>query len=218
MRSIQVIIPTYNSELFIAETLDSVLAQQVEQLEILVLDNCSTDGTPARVAEFQKHGVRYVRNETNIGAINNHNRAIELATGDYIKLLSSDDVLIPGVLAIQAAALDRLPPVAVVTCNCTVTDGSLNALHDETYLPAFQNGRAAVAHCARRVANLLGAPSNTLLRRRMIGPARLDPALKWMGRSRFPVSDIAGRRLLQHRSDRFLLSSPWHDGFDAELP
>ncbi len=225
MARLQVLIPAYNAAEYLAETLESVLTQGVTSLEVVVVDNASTDGTADVVRSFADRGVRYVRNDVNVGSSRNHNLALDMATGDYVKLLSADDVLLPGTLAKQIAALDTHPSAGVATCNCRVTDQHLNPLRETTYLPGFQKGAQAIASCAWKAANLVGAPSNTMLRRSAIQDARLDPALKWVGdldffcqiltRSDFVNIDVVGFLYRRHDATDSTLSCPptirWHD-------
>lgn len=215
MSKIEIFIPAYNAARFIGQTIESALAQEVADLAIVVLDNASTDDTVAVVTRYADRGVRCVRNEVNIGAIGNHNRALELATAEYVKLLSADDVLLPGTLAKQMAVLDRHPDVGVVSCNCIVTDNELQPRGETRYLPGYQNGTAAIAQCANKIANLLGAPSNTLLRRATIQGARFDAKRKWLG-----DLDFVCQVLL--RSDFFNIDEPGflyrrHDATDSLL-
>ncbi|MDA1095655.1 MAG: glycosyltransferase [Chloroflexi bacterium] len=96
---VSVCIPVYNGEAFIDECIGSVLEQTLDRFELLIVDNCSTDGTAEIIAGLGDSRIRYVRNEVNIGSIANFNRCIELATGELFLLLPHDDVLHPGCLA-----------------------------------------------------------------------------------------------------------------------
>jgi len=93
-------IPTYNRAPFLAETLKSILAQAGPDIEIVISDNASTDGTEAIVADFKKNysAVQYARNESNLGYDRNLLRAIGLARGEYIWLFGSDDLLKEGAI------------------------------------------------------------------------------------------------------------------------
>ncbi len=218
MPKIQIFIPAYNAARFIGQTIESALAQDVADLEIVVLDNASSDDTVTVVARYADRGVRCIRNEVNIGAIGNHNRALDMATAEFVKLLSADDVLLPGTLAKQVAALDRHPDVGVVSCNCIVTDNELQPKGETRYLPGHQDGAVAIAQCASKIANLLGAPSNTLLRRTAIQGARFDAKRKWLGdldfvcqvltRSNFFNIDEPGFLYRRHDATDSLLSCP----------
>lgn len=89
---VTIAIPTYNrSDGYLREALASARAQRYEPLEILVVDNASTDGTTAYVGSIDDDRVRYVRNESNIGVNDNFNRCIAHARGEYFLLLHDDD-------------------------------------------------------------------------------------------------------------------------------
>ena len=89
MEKVSILIPAYNSEKTIAEALDSCFIQSYDNIEIIVSDNNSTDNT---VKIVEKHpGIRLSQLPRNIGGINNMNRLIDLATGDYLVMLCSDD-------------------------------------------------------------------------------------------------------------------------------
>lgn len=92
---ISVVIPAYNRETLIRDAIESALNQSEKIDEIIVIDNDSSDDT-FRVAQTyaDTHGqVRVYRNEKNVGMISNWNRGIEKATGDYVSVLHSDDII-----------------------------------------------------------------------------------------------------------------------------
>ncbi|MBI5429525.1 MAG: glycosyltransferase [Nitrosomonadales bacterium] len=92
---VSVCIPVYNGEKYIAETIQSVLAQTYSKIEILVQDNASTDATVSILRELAANNSRICieRNGQNCGMSANWNRVINRARGDYIMLLSADDLL-----------------------------------------------------------------------------------------------------------------------------
>jgi glycosyltransferase involved in cell wall biosynthesis len=92
---VSVLIPTYNRAKFLAACLDSVLAQDYQNIEVLISDNHSSDNTPDIIKKYLSDSrVRYYRNETNMGVVANWKRLVyEHATGDYGKLLCDDDYL-----------------------------------------------------------------------------------------------------------------------------
>ena len=94
---ISVVIPVHNGEAFIGRCLDSVLAQTFSDIEILVLDNESTDRTPAIIAEYEKAYPGKIRVDThkNLGVAGNRNLGIELAGGEYIMFVDADDKVLP---------------------------------------------------------------------------------------------------------------------------
>jgi len=99
---ISVIIPTFNRKDFVCEALDSVMSQEGgAEFETVVVDDASTDGTRERISEVYPH-VRYERFEKNRGVSAARNRGIELARGEIIAFLDSDDVWMPEHLKILA--------------------------------------------------------------------------------------------------------------------
>jgi glycosyltransferase involved in cell wall biosynthesis len=94
---ITVAITSYNYGRYIANTVSSALDQDLPHIEVLIVDDASTDDTDAVIAPFLSDPrVRYVKNPANIGVTQNHNRALALARGLCIIFVSSDDMLLPG--------------------------------------------------------------------------------------------------------------------------
>jgi glycosyltransferase involved in cell wall biosynthesis len=103
---VSVCIPTYNRAGLLAGALQSVLAQTVDDLEVIVSDNASPDDTPGVVAACTDPRLRYHRNARNIGGRANWNQAFSLARGRYIAPFPDDDLMLPENLACKVAALD----------------------------------------------------------------------------------------------------------------
>ena len=118
MPAVTVIMPAYNVEAFIGEAIRSALAQTFTDLEIVVVDDGSTDGTAAVVAAHAQADprVRLVR-QANRGLAGARNTAMRMARGDFFALLDSDDLWEPDFLAEQVAILQARPDVDVVTGN-----------------------------------------------------------------------------------------------------
>lgn len=90
-------IPTYNRCNLLRQTLDSIMKQRVEGMEVIVSDNASTDGTEDMMKEYcEKNNIRYFRNTENLGMDKNFLNCLQKAEGEYIHLLSDDDILLPG--------------------------------------------------------------------------------------------------------------------------
>ncbi len=116
MPRVSVGLPVFNGENYLEAAVRSVLAQSFTDLELVVVDNASTDRTPA-IAQDLAAGdprLRYHRNERNLGAAPNYNRSFALSSGELFKWLSHDDRLEPGYLAATVAALDAAGPEAVL--------------------------------------------------------------------------------------------------------
>lgn len=111
---VSVVIPAYNSGRFIAEAIESVLAQGGCELELLVVDDGSTDETAEVVARYGST-VTLIR-QANAGAAVARNTGMRAARGQYVAFLDADDVWLPGKLAAQIAHLERHPEVSL---SCT---------------------------------------------------------------------------------------------------
>ncbi len=108
--------PVYNGANFIADAIESILAQTFDDLELVITDNASTDNTRDIVERYAKTDarIRYVRNTKNIGAAPNYNKGFELARGEYFKWCAHDDVISANFAELCIDVLDRDPGVSVV--------------------------------------------------------------------------------------------------------
>lgn len=89
---ISVIIPSYNRKNTLEKTIRNILLQSYSDLELIVIDDCSIDGTEEMIKSFNDSRISYYRNAKNMGACYSRNRGIELAKGDYIAFQDSDDL------------------------------------------------------------------------------------------------------------------------------
>lgn len=117
---ISIIIPTYNRREFLQEAVTSCLNQTWPNLEIIIVDDGSLDGTQSVVesrlkGEWKGRNVRYVLQD-NAGASAARNRGLALAKGDYVQFLDSDDELLPGKLLKQVEFLESPDNVACQMC------------------------------------------------------------------------------------------------------
>lgn len=103
---VSILIPAFNAQEWIADTLRSALAQTWPRKEIIIVDDGSTDQTLAIARQFESDGVRVVTQE-NQGAAAARNRAFSLCQGDYVQWLDADDLLAPDKIARQMKAWDQ---------------------------------------------------------------------------------------------------------------
>ena len=94
---VSILIPVYNRENIIGQTLNSALNQTHDNIEIIVVDNASTDNTWKVIHRYKKQDdrIKAFRNNTNIGPVKNWCKCIDYATGKYAKILWSDDLIAP---------------------------------------------------------------------------------------------------------------------------
>lgn len=122
--SVSAIIPVYNAERFLAEALDSALAQTLQNLEIIVVDDGSTDASGAiadRYAAAHPQKIRVIHQQ-NGGLVMARNTAIAAAMGRYLALLDADDVWLPHHLAAAIEVLEREDEVGLVHANIDYID------------------------------------------------------------------------------------------------
>jgi len=122
MTRVSVVIPTYNRSALLEVALQSVLAQDYADLEIIVVDDGCTDDTAQVVAKYGSR-VKYVKQE-NSGLPGARNTGIRTATGEYLCFLDDDDFYLPGKVRKQACYLDAHPELDIVACQHVLTDES----------------------------------------------------------------------------------------------
>lgn len=113
---LSICIATYNRSQFIGETLDSILAQMLPGVELLVVDGGSSDNTPEVMGhyQFRRPEIRYYRELGNSGVDGDYDKAVGYARGEYCWLMSDDDLLKPGAVEHVLSALDGKSDLIVV--------------------------------------------------------------------------------------------------------
>ena len=108
-------LPVYNGDNYLAEAIESVLAQTHENFELIISDNASTDGTEeiCRAYAAQDGRITYLRNPENLGAAPNYNNTFHAANGRYFKWIAHDDRCAPEFLQRAVEILDNEPNVVV---------------------------------------------------------------------------------------------------------
>lgn len=92
---VSIVMPNYNGEKFLRETIESVLSQTYTNWELLFVDDCSTDNSLELIKSFRDERIRVYQNETNSGAAVSRNTALREAKGKWIAFLDSDDLWVP---------------------------------------------------------------------------------------------------------------------------
>jgi glycosyltransferase involved in cell wall biosynthesis len=169
---VSVCVPTYNYARFLPRTIESVLAQTHADIELVVLDDASTDDTAAVVARYASdERLRFERHERNIGLFANFNRCLEVARGEYVKLLCADDWLHPRSLEDALAALASAPSAGMATS----PGWHVNVAGEVIGMVRAPFGRVARVVSGREAitahadwGNVAGMPTHVLLRREVI--------------------------------------------------
>ena len=165
---VSICIPTFNSVGYLKEAIASALGQTYINIEILVFDNASTDGTESVVREIAAldRRVRYVRHSENVGMVRNFNACINGASGKYLKFVCSDDEITSDCIFEMVNVLESNPQVTLVGCNRNFVDYEMNWVGHGRY---FKNnvrvaGIVAIQRCFF-YGNTIGEPSAVMFRK-----------------------------------------------------
>ena len=117
---VSLVVPTYNRAHLVTRAIDSALAQTWRDIEIVVVDDGSTDATAAALAAYAGNAaVRVIRHPLNRGATAAKNTGLNALRGEFASILDSDDELVPHAIETLIAAFDRLgQDVGMVFANC----------------------------------------------------------------------------------------------------
>lgn len=128
-------LPVYNGERYLAEAIDSLLAQTYDDFELIISDNASTDATQEICRGYCEldSRVSYTRNETNIGAAANYNRVFELSRGEYFRWAAHDDVCKPEFVERCVQALDSDPSIVLASAKVQEIDEDSQPLSPYDY-------------------------------------------------------------------------------------
>src|ERR1019366_5349478 len=191
---VSICIPIYNGELFLRECLDSALVQDYKQLEIIIVDDQSTDNSIAIVNEYIKKDkrIKLFINEINLGLVSNWNECINKSSGEWIKFLFQDDTLIPTCISrvMQYATND----VSIISCDRIFlfengVDEKLQHLYENGInspgkafgytIPTLINAnRICKKILESRTGNFIGEPNVILFRKNLIDKiGYFDPLL-----------------------------------------
>ena len=166
---VSICLPVYNGQMFLRQALDSVLAQSFEDFELLISDDCSTDGSWEIIENYAGADKRftYWRNDARLGLFGNYNKCLEEASGTYIKPFAQDDLWHRELLEKQVVLLRKHNNVALVGARRVVVDELGQVMKDEfqpvslvDILGAQQvyPGRQVIKACLDPVINLIGEP------------------------------------------------------------
>jgi glycosyltransferase involved in cell wall biosynthesis len=164
-----VVVPAYNSEKTVAETLRSLLRQTFTNLEVVVVDDGSTDGTASVVESFSDGRVRLVR-QRNRGLAGAHNTGVHNARGRYIGFCDADDLWLPEKLELHVAHLESHPEVGISFSGSQLIDEAGDPI-GVSQRPRLRDITAA--HIFKR--NPIGNGSSAVIRRKALDDLAYRP-------------------------------------------
>jgi len=182
---VSVVVPAYRNVEYLAETLDSILAQDYDDYEVVVADHSSADGTDAVLARYADHPRMRILPPTpqGGGAKANWDRVSFAARGELLKLVCGDDLIAPTALRLQVAALDAHPSAVLVACKRDLVDAHGKVIIAGRGLGGLSgcvSGRAAVRASVVAGTNLFGEPGCVLFRRDLLPATGWDNAYPYL--------------------------------------
>jgi glycosyltransferase involved in cell wall biosynthesis len=172
---VSVCVPSYNSEHHLAATIESVLAQSLEDFELIIVDDCSSDRSAEVARRFDDPRIRVLVNESNIGAAANWDRACGMASGEFVKLLCGDDLMYPTCLETQVAAfgIPRTKPALVAARRDVIDSGGRVVLSGRglSGMSKVVPGDVATRRAVRSGTNPFGEPVCVLMRNELLRKA-----------------------------------------------
>jgi glycosyltransferase involved in cell wall biosynthesis len=139
---VSVVMCTYNGEKYLAEQLNSILEQTYPNIEVVIIDDCSTDNTLSIIRQYEAlhSNIKIFVNQQNLGYVKNFEKGMMLATGSYIALSDQDDIWEKEKITVL---VDEIEDYEIVYCNSLIIDEAGNSLNkklfDKKRLPHFDN-------------------------------------------------------------------------------
>lgn len=170
---VSVVVPAFRNADYLALTLDSILAQDYDDYELVVADHSSDDATPQVLERYANHPKVRVLPPTPAGggALANWNRVSFEARGEFLKLVCGDDLIAPDALHKQVAALDAHPTAVLLACKRDLVDAqgrTVIAARGLAGLDGLVSGRVAVRAATLAGTNIFGEPGCVMLRRELL--------------------------------------------------
>jgi glycosyltransferase involved in cell wall biosynthesis len=182
--TVSICVPTYNASRYIELTMATVLFQDYENREIIIVDDASQDDTWERLQKYSLvPGIRLFRNQKNLGIGGNWNRCLGLAEGEYVKYVHSDDVCYPECVSTLAAEAIRIPDAALLFSSrdflldeVSPSKENLRFLRfllavgnrQKAIRPGLNHGRDVLNILFPGCQNIVGEPTATLIRTRAL--------------------------------------------------
>ncbi|WP_104091153.1 glycosyltransferase [Arthrobacter sp. GMC3] len=174
---VSVVIPCYNYGHFLPDAVAGVLAQPGVDVEVIIVDDASQDGSVAVAHQLASEDSRVmvVEHECNQGHIATYNDGLKLVTGDYVVLLSADDVLAPGSLARSAALMEAHPEVGLVYGYAPSFESEIPSARIHVRSWSIWKGEDWIRRICHRGTNLITNPEAMIRREILTNIGGYDP-------------------------------------------
>lgn len=169
---VSICIPTYNYGRYIGEAIESVLSQDFDDYELIIIDDCSDDDTENVVNSYLQHNysIRYFKNEVNVGMVHNWNLCLKTARGKYVKFLFADDKLVGNhSIRLMYDCMEAYKEAVMVCSARIVIDDHSNPTGIWSCLKedALINGKDMIRQCLFEQRNIIGEPTAVMFRKEM---------------------------------------------------
>lgn len=188
---ISVVIPVYNREKTIQRCLDSVLFQTFSDIEVIVVDDCSTDETANIVLSYSDERIIYSRLDINSGAAAARNRGVALSRGDYIAFQDSDDLWYPTKLERQIEYIKRY---SADICVCRLKRFGYGE-YDDPIVPSMQLKGGVQSYETVLRGTLFAMPA-VFVDGNLARKVRFDTQLKWHEDYEWSIRVSEGRKVV----------------------
>jgi glycosyltransferase involved in cell wall biosynthesis len=218
---VSVLIPTYNYARYLPEAIESVLQQDFQDFELLISDDCSSDGSAGIITAYaaKDSRIRFQIHPTNLGMVRHWNWCLAQARGEYVKFLLADDKLArPDALRQLVSMLEEAPQIVLASSSAQIINelSEVQFVRDHLHRDLVEDGWITCRRCLLSGANQIGEPSLVLFRRRCAGSG-FNPAYRlWVdvefalrvleqGRFAYSAEPLASFRFHEGQQTRQLL-------------
>jgi glycosyltransferase involved in cell wall biosynthesis len=168
---VSVLIPTYNYGRFLPEAIESVLGQEFQDYEVVIVDDCSQDESEEVIRRYAARDgrIRFHFNRPNLGMVANWNYCLSLARGEYVQFLFGDDKLADRqALAKMVRLLEANPSAVLAAAARNIIDDNSEVIEVSSHLGAsgLHTGFEVIIRCLEKNANIVGEPSVVMMRRK----------------------------------------------------
>lgn len=144
---ISVIMPAYNCEKYIADAIKTVLSQTYSNFELIIVNDCSVDGTEMIIRQFSDQRIRYFRNDKNLGVSATRNKGVKEAYGTIVALLDADDLWEPNKLEKQLHFMQANPQADFVFTASAFIDQNGKNYDYIFHVPSAVNKKSLLKQC-----------------------------------------------------------------------
>ena len=166
---VSVCVPVYNGSETIVSTLQSIINQTYQNIEIIVVDNCSTDNTVEIVEGINCEKIKLYKNKNNLGMVGNWNQCLEYVNGKYVHFVCADDLLVPECIEKKVDLIQKESDIYMVfSASVIINECDKVMMRRHQYKKNCIVDGKQLAKKSYHIKNLYGEPSNVLFRKEAV--------------------------------------------------